>query len=149
MPSITTNQTQMDIFKGVAPCLDSNHVIDDIAFMLDTSAKTGDYTIKGSDSGRFFTTQGATGDIEFTLPAVATAGNGFVCWIYNAEDVECLVTAPDETLIAFNDATADGISYTTASNHIGNAFMCVCNGTYWLAFCMRGDHDVTISVVSA
>ena len=148
MPNITTNQTQMKVFNGVAPSLDSNHVIDDIAFLLHTSAKTTDYTVQSSDSGTFFTTQGATADIEFTLPAVSGLG-GFVCWIYNAEDVECLVTAPANTLIALNNATADGISYTTASNHIGNAFMCVCNGTYWMAFCMRGDHDVTITVVSA
>ena len=146
MPSVSTAQTQMKVFKGVAPSLDGNHLIDDIAFMLDTSAKTADYTIKGSDSGRFFTTQGATGDIEFTLPAVATSG--FVCWIYNAEDVECLVTVADGTILGFHDAGATGISYTTASNHIGNGFMMVSTGTKWLAFCMRGDHDAAITLVT-
>ena len=149
MPLPSTRQSHMDVFHGMSPNVDDNHVIDDLAFKLNTVAKTTDYTIKGNESGTFFTNLGATTDIEFTLPAVATAGDGFVCWVYNAVDIECLVTAPANTLIAFNNATADGISFTTASNQAGAGFMFVCNGTYWCACCFRGDAGATITVVSA
>ena len=148
MPIPTTRQTHMEVHKGKAPSVDDNHIIDDLSFMLTTEAKLVDYTITSADSGKFFSNLGATADIEFTLPAVSGL-DGFVCWVYNAVDVECLVTAPDETLIAFNDATADGISFTTASNQAGAGFMFVCNGTFWMAGCFRGDAGATITVVSA
>lgn len=149
MPVPTTRQTHMDVYKGMSPNVDDNHIIDDISFTQNCVAKTTDYTILGSESGTVFTSQGATADIEFTLPAVATAGSGFVCWVFNAEDIECLVTAPADTLVAFNNATADGISFTTASNQAGGGFMFVCDGTYWHAGCFRGDAGATITVISA
>jgi len=149
MPDVSTMQTHMKVFNGLAPNLDGNHIIDNISFMQKVVAKTTDYSILGSESGTVFTSQGATTDIEFTLPAVATAGDGFVCWVFNAEDIECLVTAPADTLIAFNNATADGISFTTASNQAGGGFMFVCDGTFWMAGCFRGDAGATVTVVSA
>jgi hypothetical protein len=138
----------MDVFHGLAPNVDDNHIIDNISFMQNVVAKTSDYTILPSESGTVFTTAGASKDLEFTLPAVSGL-DGFVCWVFNAEDFECLVTAPDETLVAFHDATADGISFTTTSNQVGGGFMFVCDGVLWYACCFRGDAGATITVASA
>lgn len=148
MPSATTIQSHMDTFNGLAPGLDTNHIIDNLAFMLNVVAKTTDYTITAAESGTFFSSEGATADIEFTLPAVSGL-DGFVCWVYNAEDIECLVTAPADSLVAFNNAAADGTSFTTASNQAGAGWMFVCDGTLWYSCPMRGDAGATVTVISA
>ena len=148
MPLPSTRQSHMDVFLGHAPNVDDNHIVDNLSYMHNVVAKATDYTCKESESGTVYTTEGATTDVEFTLPAVSGL-DGTVFWFINAEDVEMLVTAPDETLVAFNDATADGISYTTASNQVGGGFMIVCDGTFWHAGCFRGTEGATITVVSA
>ena len=148
MPLPSTRQSQMAVHQGHAPSVDDDFAIPSISFMQNVVAKVDDYTLKAVESGTVFTTEGASKDLEFTLPAVSGL-DGVVFWIINAEDYELLVTAPNETLVAFNDATADGISYTTASNHIGCGFMFVCDGTLWYACCFRGDSGATITVISA
>lgn len=148
MPLPTTIQTQMDIHMGKMPSVDDNHQIDNIAMKFNVVAKVQDYSCLAKDSGTMFTTEGASQDLEFTLPAVDGL-DGVFYWFYCAEDFELLITAPADTLVAFHNAAADGISYTTAGAHIGNAFMIVCDGTKWHSCCMTGDPATIITVVSA
>jgi len=148
MPGPTTYQSQMDIHMGKMPSVDDNYQIDNIAMKFNVAAKTADHTCLVSESGTMFTTEAAAADIEFTLPAVADA-EGVIYWFYASEDYELLVTAPADTLVAFHNAVADGITYTTTGAHIGNAFMMVCNGTKWHSCCMTGDPATIITVVSA
>lgn len=114
-------------------------------------AKTGDYVVLAADVGVLFTTEGAGGDVEFTLPTLAV---GLWFGFYNQADVEMLITATDEKLVAFNDLTADGCSYTTASEHIGGAFILQADagGDIWLGFALpwsQGSAAQTNTVVSA
>lgn len=111
-------------------------------------AKTADYTCLQSDTGTFFTTVGATGDVEFTLPAVSGL-SGWHAWFMRAgSNHEILVTAPDETLIAFNDATADAIAFTTTAEQIGCGFYIVCDGTYYIACPILGSETATPTITS-
>ena len=127
MPSPTNQQSHMDTFMGRAPALDSDGFIDDIAMKLNVVAKTADYTVKHSESGTFFTTEGATAAVNFTLPAAAS---GLVYWFFSAEDVNMTVTADTaDTMVAMNDVAADSIAFSTTSEKIGGAIMAVSDGS--------------------
>lgn len=145
MPLPSTIQTQMDVFHGKAPCVNDDHIVDKLAFKFNVVAKVAAYTCKVKESGTFFTTEGATAAVTFTLPAVASSTN--VCyWFYSAEDLALTITAPAGTLVCGNNAAATSVSYETANNIIAGAFMLVCDGTLWYAFPMRPQGDATITV---
>jgi len=145
MPLPSTRQSHMDVFHGMAPNVDDNHIIDDLAFLFNVVAKTADYTCKVSESGTCFTTEGATVAVTFTLPAVASSDN--VCyWFYSAEDVAMTIAAPANTMVAGNDATATSIAFDQATQIVGAGAMVVCDGSLWYAFPIRGQGDTVITV---
>jgi len=113
------------------------------------SAKTASYTVQPEDLGTLFTTRGATGAITFTLPPVADVLAGWWAEFYCAADQDLIITAPDEKLVAFNDLTADGISFATASEKIGGRVMIVYDGTSYLAMPSLGIDTQTTTIVSA
>jgi hypothetical protein len=80
-------------------------------------AKTADYTVSAStDNGKLFTNQGASGAVNFTLPAVAQ-GLKFAFFVEANQNLT--VTAPAGKLVAFNNATATSISFSTSSEKVG------------------------------
>lgn len=94
-------------------------------------AKTADYTVKEADNNVLFTNRGAAGAVNFTLPV--TAKNGLRYMFYCVADQTLKVTAGTaDTLITFNDAAADSVSYETAGDKIGGAFEVIGDGTGWL-----------------
>jgi len=137
MPTNATAQTQMKTYKGHAPALDANGVIDDISYKRNVVAKTADYTITAKETGTLFTTIGATGGVNFTLP---TNVAGLEFWFMAAVDLELMVTAETaDTLITFNDAAADSVAFTTASEHIGSGFIVVGDGDWWHVFTLASN----------
>lgn len=145
MPLPSTRQSHMDVFHGKAPCIDDNHQIDDISFMVNVVAKTADYSVLVKESGTCFTTTAATGGVNFTLPAVASS-TGCVYWFASEADFEFMVSAPAGTMVAFNNAAATSIAYTTSTQEIGQGMMCVCDGTLWYAFLYSGQTDSAVTV---
>ena len=107
---------------------------------------TGDYTVLPSDNETVFVAASGA-DIEFTLPAVADSKECSFRFV-NGQDFEMLITAPDETLVAFNDATADGISVTGAGEHLGGVFELFCDGSLWYAMGLHAGAN-TVTVISA
>lgn len=100
-------------------------------------AKTADYTIvTGTDaSGTVFTNRGAAGAVIFTLPAPAQAIAGvFYEFLAVAAQNVTVKTATVDTLITFNDLTADSITLSTAGEIIGGAIRLICDGTSWIAY---------------
>lgn len=95
-------------------------------------AKTGDYTVAAADRGKFFTTRGATGAVVFTLPAVTSAYEGFVCWFFNAVNQDMSVASTADETITFNDLDANAVAFSTSSEKVGACVMAVCDGTSWL-----------------
>ena len=108
---------------------------------------TADYTVALADN-EIYLIANSGADIEFTLPAVAGA-KGHVFNFLNLQDFELLITAPADTLVALHNAAADGISITTASNHIGGAIRIVSNGVKYFALNMSAAPTQTITVISA
>jgi len=84
-------------------------------------AKTASYTVKPSDLGTCFTNEGAGGAIVLTLPPVANVDDGWNIEVLVVADQTVTVTAPSGKLIAFNNAAATSIAYSTTSEKIGGA----------------------------
>ena len=111
---------------------------------LPVVAKTASYSVTAAESGTLFTTTGATGAVTFTLPTKAA---GLHFYFYNTADQDMIV-APDavDTMVAFNDAEADSVATSTASEQFGGAFHVVCDGTKWLAMNVSaGANTVTVA----
>jgi Tol biopolymer transport system component len=99
---------------------------------LPIAVKTADATLTRSDSGKIITTYGDGDDIEITLPTAKY--KGFFCLIVQSTDNELKVTAGTaDTLITHNDAAADSVSFTSASNQIGQAVLILCDGNAYYA----------------
>ncbi len=81
--------------------------------------KTADYTILSTDNLTHFDTLGATGTVVFTLPTIASGlCFGFTC---AAGFTMTVASAEGDNIIAFNDASADSLSFQTGSAEIGGS----------------------------
>jgi len=149
MPMNRSFQTQMALYMDAAPHVDDEGLIDNIAYKRYVQAKTAAYTVKTSESGGVFTTEGATAAVTFTLPAVE---DGLEYYFVNAEDVNMVVAAPTaNTVITFNNAsTADSVTYSTASELIGGSIWAFSDGTSWFLIGIgAGGHLQTLTVTTA
>ena len=108
------------------------------------TAKTGDYTLTKGESGGIFTTEGAGGAVNFTLPAPESGLNYL---LYCAED-QTLTLTPDavDTLIVFNDVAADSLAFSTASEKAGGAIYVFSDGVKWMAMEMIHDGQTAVIV---
>lgn len=99
-------------------------------------AKTADYSLAAAgDCGTIFTNRGAGGAVNFTLPTTTAAGAGWWCEIFNVAAQNVTITAGTaDTMIVFNDATADSLAYSTSGQIIGSGARVVHDGTGWLVF---------------
>lgn len=116
----------------------------------EVKAKTADYTIvTGTDpSGTLFTNRGAAGTVIFTLPAPSAAIKGvfysFAAVV--AAQTVTVKTATVDTLITFNDLTADSVSLQTSGEIIGGMLRAICDGTSWIVFGDSGAaHTYTVA----
>lgn len=109
------------------------------------TAKTGDYTLTKGESGGIFTTEGAAGAVNFTLPA-PEAGLNYL--LYCAED-QTLTLTPNalDNLIVFNNVAADAVAFSTTSEKAGGAFYVFSDGVKWMA--MEMIHDAQTAVVTS
>lgn len=77
--------------------------------------KAADYTVVAADNGTLFLA--TTGAVNFTLPAIAV---GLAFEFLNTVDANMTVTSPTaDNVIGDNDASADSLSFQTASHKIG------------------------------
>jgi hypothetical protein len=94
-------------------------------------AKTASYTCTAADSGTLFTTTGASGAVTFTLPAVATSAGVWYEFV-NTVGQNMVITAPANTMVAHNDATATSVTFSEAGFLIGASCKVTCDGALWL-----------------
>ena len=97
-------------------------------------AKTADYTVVAADviDQVYFTTRGAAGAVNFTLPVVNPAWAGLSVTYKNAVDQNMTVTGnPADTIIVDGDTQADSLAASTASHKIGAEIEAFCDGTSW------------------
>lgn len=99
------------------------------------AAKTAAYSILAKDIGTLFTNRGATGSVTLTLPATSTIAAGWWCRVFAAADYAFITaSATADTITTFNDAAADSLEFSTASEILGSGAEFVWDGTKWLAF---------------
>jgi hypothetical protein len=137
----------MKLFLGKAPNVNSYGQIDDISMKFRVVAKTLAYTVLPSDSGTFFTTEGATAAVTFTLPApTATNAEGCVFFFYCAENLAMTVASGTaDLLIAINDVTADSVAFSTTSLMTGGCVMIVGDGAKWFSCILSDGNTVTVA----
>lgn len=103
-------------------------------------AKTADYTVNVYESGTLFTTRGASGAVNFTLPTSATLGLHY--GFYAAANQNMTITSGTaDTLTVLNDLTADTVAFSTASAKVGNMIEVFGDGTGWLVRISGAQYD--------
>lgn len=102
------------------------------------------YSIVAADIGTIFTNRGAGGNIAYTLPVTSTIAAGWHCRVFAvAAGTVTVSSATADTMVVFNDATADSIAFSTSSEIIGGAAEFVWDGTGWLTFVNLGAETQT------
>ncbi len=92
---------------------------------------TATATLSEIHNGSLVVVRGAAGAVTLTLPA--TAKRGLRYRIYNASDQNLTITAGTaDTMVVFNDLTADSVALSTAGDLIGGSFEVIGDGTGWL-----------------
>lgn len=96
------------------------------------TAKTADYTVVAADAGTLFTTTGAAGAVNFTLPALA-AGLGPFGFLNTVDQNLTVTSAAGDDIVTDGDAAADSVAFSTASHKIGGfvKFWVNAAGTKW------------------
>ena len=89
------------------------------------------YTFTKGDYGAIHTNRGNAGNIAYTLPSAATAGAGAYLDVFCVAAGTVTVTC-DEGIVTLNNAAADSVAWSTASEIIGNSGKFVSDGTSWL-----------------
>ena len=148
MPYDASDQTnEMPVGPGgLLPGLNSAGQIENIAYKRNVVAKTANYTVKATESGSIFTTQGATAAVIFTLPAT-TSCDGLEFIFYNCEDVDMTVTAGTvDTMTAINDVAADSVKFGTTSLKAGGGIWIFGDGTNVHSMIMGGQGTQTVTV---
>lgn len=102
------------------------------------AAKTAAYQIKHTDIGTVFTTRGAGASVTFTLPITTGLPSGWWCRFFQVADQNMVIASygSSDDIVTANDAGADTITFSTATELIGNGVEVVWDGTGWLAFLM-------------
>lgn len=113
--------------------------------LLDEVAKTADYTVLATDVGKLFTTTGAGGAVNFTLPALAAGLGPFE--FLNTVNQNMTVTAPAGKLVTFNNAAATSVAFSTAGNKIGARVRVWCNqaGTFYYMQNLSPGNTITVA----
>ena len=108
-------------------------------------AKATDYTVTTSDMGVLFTNTGAAGAVNFTLPAIE-AGLAFEFQVVADQDLTVTSAAGDD-MVAFNDAAADSVAFSTAGQKIGGRLLVHANdaGTLWYVRNMSPGNTITVA----
>jgi hypothetical protein len=109
-------------------------------------AKTANYAILQSDNNTLFTNQGALGEVDFTLPPILN-GYFFGFRAYAAQTLK-VISNEGANMIAFNNAAANSVAYSTGGSIIGGAFWVYSDpsGTFWIVEnASAGSNTVTVA----
>lgn len=97
-----------------------------------------DQTLTVAESGSMITTEGSSGAVVLTLPAVASS-TGCYYWFVNGEDQDMTITAPANLMVTFNDITATSVKFGTSSEKVGGGVFAYCDGAKWFVQLMTYD----------
>lgn len=113
---------------------------------LQFQSKTANYTVLSTDNFTHFDTLGAGGEVDFTLPAIA---NGYKFGFRNVvAQVMKVISAEGANIVAFNNAAASSLAFSTGGSEIGGGLIVYSNpaGTLWFAQNMSaGANAITVA----
>jgi len=128
--------------------VDEYGAIPNLSFYRKHYDKVAAYTVLAGDTGAVFTNYGATTAVTFTLPAITDGSYEFE-FVALADFAITIASGTADTLITFNDAAADSVALSTASEIIGGGVKVCCNGTYVYALQTGiGGHRQTLTVAT-
>jgi hypothetical protein len=108
--------------------------------------KTANYQVLAIDNLSEFNTLGATGEVDFTLPAIA---NGYYFTFSNeAAQIMKVISTEGTNMIAFNNLSATSVAFSTGGAEIGGKFAVYSNpaGTKWIVNTLSaGANTVTVA----
>ena len=128
MPTPSTFQTWMKLYRNAAPMVDTDGIMRNFAFSHRYVTKAASYTVTYQETGTIFVTTGATAAVSFTLPAISTGPWEFK-FINGADQNLTVVAGTADTMVAYNDLTADSLAFSTSSKKIGGQINVYCDGT--------------------
>ena len=111
------------------------------------TAKTANYTVLVEDNGTLFTNAGASGAVVFTLPANAkNRGLNYKFFAVANQNLK-VAAATANTIVTFNDATADSVSFETSNEKIGGFFELIgADNSKWYCIPRIGQDSQTITI---
>lgn len=131
-PAASENVT----FEGDAFIGGDLWVDDTLLWDLSVNAKTTDYIINATESGRVFTNEGATADITFSLPPAVT-GYHYTFIVVDASD-DILVDAATGDTIRYGATVTPAGGYVRCSNQGTVITIVAVNNTEWYATSYHG-----------
>lgn len=104
--------------------------------LFQTSIKTAGYTLTDADALKVHTNEGATAQVEFTLPTAAASKGPYIFWCQDADGIRVRANTGDTIRVAGNVSSAAGRADSAA---IGDALIIVAvNATEWGAIAVVG-----------
>lgn len=111
--------------------------------------KVAAYQVSEKDLGKIFNTIGAVASVTFTLPPTTTLEHGFHVKFFQGADQNMVIASygSSDDIITKNDLAADSITFSTATELIGNGVEMVWDATNskWMAWLMT-EETVTATV---
>ena len=148
MPTPSTQQTYMDLHENQAPGVDNDGILRNLIWSPRYVTKTAAYTVLAKETGTWFLTTGATAAVTFTLPAISDGS--FIFFFVAVADFGMTVTAQTaDTLLTFNDAAADSVAFSTASEIMGSLVIVGCDGTTVFAITPIASDLQTVTITTA
>ena len=148
MPTPATYSTNsMPTYQGVAPGLNANGQISNMAWTPRFIQLTAARTLVAAESGSYIHNVGMTAAVTLTLPAIST-GPFYFKIIQGAGYAITVTAATADTIITFNDATADSVTFSTASEIIGGHFEVICDGTSLFVLPILASEAQTVTIAT-
>lgn len=121
----------MEVHKG-------EHKFDKIYHEVEE--KDSNYNVLPSDAGKLLVGTKAGSGITFTLPPVATS-KGCMWRFIQTKDQNLVIAGPANSIVSKNNATADTVTFSEATEKIGAAAMVICDGSKHYFFNISGCKD--------
>lgn len=137
----------MPTFKGMAPGLNAYGQISNMAWTPATIQLTGARTLKASESGAFIHNVGMTAAVTLTLPAISD-GPFYFKILQGAGYAITVTSATADTIITFNDAAADSVTFSTSSEILGGHYEVYCDGTSLFVLPILASEAQTVTIAT-
>jgi hypothetical protein len=152
MPIPSTHQSTlsspMPLLHDQVPMVDNDGILRNLIWSPRFVTKTAAYTVLAKETGTWFTTTGATAAVTFTLPAISDGP--YIFYFVAVADFGMTVTAATaDTLLTFNDAAADSVAFSTASEIMGSLVIVGCDGTTVFAITPIVSDLQTVTIATA